>query len=47
VRVDGKFQQRVLHRLGLLDELLAEGQLDALIQSLRRFVVCDPDRSVK
>jgi len=37
VRVDGKVKQRVLHRLGRLDELLANGQLDALIQSLSRF----------
>lgn len=37
VRVDGKVKQRVLHRLGRLDELLASGQLDALIQSLGRF----------
>jgi transposase len=37
VRVDGKVRQRVLHRLGRLDELLANGQLDALIQSLGRF----------
>ncbi len=35
--VDGKVKQRVLHRLGRLDELLADGQLDALIQSLGRF----------
>jgi len=33
VRVDGKVKQRVLHRLGRLDELLASGQLDVLIQS--------------
>jgi hypothetical protein len=37
VRVDGKVKQRVLHRLGRLDELLAGGQLDSLIQSLGRF----------
>ena len=37
VRVDGKVMQRVLHRLGRLDELLAMGQLDSLIQSLGRF----------
>ena len=37
MRVDGKVKQRVLHRLGRLDELLANGQLDALIQSLSRF----------
>lgn len=34
--VDGKVKQRVLHRLGRLDVLLANGQLDALIQSLGR-----------
>ena len=37
VRVDGKVKQLVLHRLGRLDELLASGQLDSLIQSLGRF----------
>ena len=36
-RVDGKVMQRVLFRLGRLDELLASGQLDSLIQSLGRF----------
>jgi len=36
-RVDGKVKQRVLHRLGRLDELLASGQLDSLIQSLGLF----------
>jgi transposase len=36
VRVDGKVKQRVLHRLGRLDELLVNGQLDALIRSLGR-----------
>ena len=36
-RVDGKVKQRVLHRLGRLDELLASGQLDSLLQSLGRF----------
>lgn len=36
-RVDGKVQQRVLLRLGRLDELLASGKLDALVQSLGRF----------
>ena len=36
-RVDGKIQQRVLYRLGRLDELLASGQLDGLLQSLGRF----------
>jgi len=35
--VDGKVKQRVLLRLGRLDELLASGQLDALMQSLGRF----------
>ena len=35
--VDGKVKQRVLLRLGRLDELLANGQLDVLIQSLSRF----------
>lgn len=37
VRVDGKVTQRVLLRLGRLDELLASGKLDALIHSLGRF----------
>jgi transposase len=36
-RVDGKVKQRVLLRLGRLDQLLASGQLDSLIQSLGRF----------
>ena len=35
--VDGKVKQRVLARLGRLDELLASGRLDALVQSLGRF----------
>jgi transposase len=35
--VDGKVKQCVLLRLGRLDELLASGQLDSLIQSLGRF----------
>ena len=35
--VDGKVKQRVLHRLGRLDELLAGGKLDSLLQSLGRF----------
>ena len=35
--VDGKVKQRVLLRLGRLDELLASGGLDSLIQSLGRF----------
>ena len=34
--VDGKVKQRVLLRLGRLDQLLANGQLDSLIQSLGR-----------
>jgi len=36
-RLDGKVRQRVLCRLGRLDELLASGQLDALVHSLGRF----------
>ena len=36
-RVNGQVRQRVLCRLGRLDELLASGQLDALLQSLGRF----------
>jgi hypothetical protein len=36
-RVDGRVQQRVLYRLGRLDQLLGSGQLDALLQSLGRF----------
>lgn len=36
-RLNGKVRQRVLYRLGRLDELLASGQLDALVQSLGRF----------
>ena len=35
--IDGKVKQRVLHRLGRLDELLSSGQLDSLLQSLGRF----------
>jgi transposase len=35
--VDGKVKQHVLLRLGRLDELLASGRLDSLIQSLGRF----------
>jgi transposase len=35
--VDGKVKQRVLSRLGRLDQLLADGRLDALVQSLGRF----------
>ena len=37
VWADGKVKQRVLARLGRLDELLASGQFDALVQSLARF----------
>ena len=37
VRVDGKVKQRVLLRLGRLDELLSNGKLDALVESLGRF----------
>jgi Transposase DDE domain len=36
-RSNGKIRQRVLHRLGRLDELLASGPLDALLASLGRF----------
>ena len=36
-RVDGKIRQRVLHRLGRLDELLASGQLDARLHARGRF----------
>jgi hypothetical protein len=36
-RVEGRLVQRVLHRLGRLDELRASGQIDALIRSLGRF----------
>lgn len=36
-RHNGQVQQRVLCRLGRLDELLASGQLDSLLQSLGRF----------
>ena len=36
-RINGKIHQRVLHRLGRLDDLLASGQLDALLHSLGRF----------
>ena len=36
-RLNGQVRQRVLCRLGRLDELLASGQLDALLQSLGRF----------
>jgi len=36
-RVDGRIKQRVLHRLGRLDQLQASGQLDSLLTSLGRF----------
>ena len=36
-RVNGREKQRVLHRLGRLDELRASGQLDGLVKSLGRF----------
>jgi hypothetical protein len=36
-RIKGRLVQRVLHRLGRLDELRASGQLDTLVQSLGRF----------
>jgi transposase len=36
-RIHGKVQQRVLYRLGRLDDLRASGQLDALLHSLGRF----------
>lgn len=36
-RVNGRLVQRVLHRLGRLDELQASGQLDAVLKSLGRF----------
>jgi len=36
-RVDGRLVQRVLYRLGRLDELRASGQLDGLVKSLGRF----------
>jgi hypothetical protein len=36
-RINGRPVQRVLHRLGRLDELRASGQIDTLIQSLGRF----------
>ena len=38
-RVGGRIKQRVLHRLGRLDQLVASGQLDSLLSSLGRF--CD------
>lgn len=36
-RVNGRIQQRVLARLGRLDELLGSGELDRLLASLGRF----------
>jgi len=36
-RIDGRIKQRVLHRLGRLDELQASGELDRLLASLGRF----------
>ena len=36
-RVDHKVRQRVVCRLGRLDELIASGQLDSLLRSLGRF----------
>jgi len=36
-RVSGRIRQRVLHRLGRLDQLLASGRLDGLLSSLGRF----------
>ena len=36
-RLNGKIHQRVLYRLGRLDDLLASGKLDALLHSLGRF----------
>ena len=36
-RVDGRLVQRVLYRLGRLDQLQAAGQLDGLVKSLGRF----------
>ncbi len=36
-RVEGRLVQRVLHRLGRLDQLQASGQLDGLVKSLGRF----------
>jgi hypothetical protein len=32
-RVEGRIKQRVLHRLGRLDELRASGELDGLLAS--------------
>ncbi len=36
-RVNGRVRQKVLHRLGRLDQLLESGRLDALLVSLGRF----------
>ena len=36
-RIDGRLVQRVLYRLGRLDQLQASGQLDGLVKSLGRF----------
>jgi transposase len=36
-RVNGRIRQRVLHRLGRLDQLVASGRLDGLLSSLGRF----------
>ncbi|MGH8583486.1 MAG: IS1634 family transposase [Gammaproteobacteria bacterium] len=36
-RVDGRLVQRVLYRLGRLDQLQASGQLDGVVKSLGRF----------
>ena len=36
-RVDGRLVQRVLYRLGRLDQLQTSGQLDGLVKSLGRF----------
>jgi hypothetical protein len=36
-RVDGRLVQRVLYRLGRLDQLQASGQLNGLVKSLGRF----------
>jgi hypothetical protein len=36
-RIHGRIRQRVLHRLGRLDELVASGRLDGLLASLGRF----------
>jgi len=36
-RVDGRIKQRVLHRLGRLEQLQSSGQLDSLLASLGRF----------